>query len=131
VEHVSPTIIEENKKQFNTHVCKSKLMDHEQVMKVLKHMDSLSYIESLREFLSAFFNEQEQKIETQDETQVEIKEMETQDEIEETKNDVDLQNFNFNLDSENYVLRTKYGNIDFAYDLNKEPVFRAIDLHKY
>ena len=84
---MSSSIIEENKKQFNTHVCKSKLMDHKQVMKVLKRMDSSSYIESLKEFLSAFFNEQEQEIETQDET----KEMETQDEIEETKNDVDNQ----------------------------------------
>ena len=137
-EYVCPKNIDNHKKQFTHYVCKSKLIDETQAMTILKRMESTHLTESLKEFLSVFFSEEElneSKDEAQDETMNEIQdeaEDETKNETKEdeykneTKNGVSLENFN--LDTEKRVLCTQFGNIEFSYDVNKEPIFRAVDV---
>ena len=111
-EHVCPRKLEANKKQFNNNICKSKLIDETQAMTVLKHMESTCLIESLKLFLSVLF--------------VDSIQVPAEEGHEEEKTTVGFENFD--LDSENSVLRTQFGNIQYAYDSDKEPVFRALDV---
>ena len=86
-------------------------MDQTQVMRIFKRMHSTCLIESLKHFLSECFV---------DDINIEIQET-----LVHSKPKIKL---GFDLDTEQNILQTQHGNIQFGYDMHGEPVFRAVEV---